>query len=312
MKKLLNLKRIRTYSLNLRPSKVHEQVLARPQAAGARFKDFWSGLPDVLAAKQLKELVQALINAKKENRCTLLMFGAHLIKCGLSPMVVELMRRGWIKALATNGASAIHDFELSVVGKTSEDVAEGLKDGRFGMARETGVFINASALQAARRNRGLGEVIGERIHRSSFPHKNTSLFATAFSLGLPATIHAAIGTDIVHQQPGCDGAAWGKATYTDFIKLATVVSGLDRGVVLNFGSAVILPEVFLKALTIARNLRHKVERITAANFDMIPQYRPRVNVVQRPTAGGGRGFLFSGHHEIMFPLLYQALVESSP
>jgi len=310
MKKLLNLKRIRTYSLKIRPSKVHEQALAHPQGPGARFKDFWGGLPHVLAAQQLKDLVQALIQAKKAGRTTLLMFGAHLIKCGLSPMVVDLMKRGWIKAIATNGASTIHDFELSMAGKTSEDVLEGLKDGSFGMARETGQFINSTVVRAARQGRGLGEILGERIHKSSFAHKNISLFGTAYALGLAATVHAAIGTDIVHQQPGCDGAAWGKATYTDFIRLATVVSGLDRGVVLNFGSAVILPETFLKALTIARNLGHRVGRITAANFDMLPQYRPRVNVVQRPTAGGGQGYLFSGHHEIMFPLLYQALVES--
>lgn len=273
------------------------------------FKDFYDSLPDILAGKSLKDLVKSIFRAKSLKKPVILSFGAHLIKCGLGPLVIDLCKRGVITALATNGASSVHDFEIACLGRTSEDVAERLKDGSFGMTAETGEFLNSAAKKAAEEGAGLGCVIGREIKKRRLANRSVSIFENAYELGVPITVHVAIGTDIIYQHPQCDGGAWGKASYADFLSFCSTVSGLGQGgVLMNFGSAVILPEVFLKSLTICRNLGYSVKDFTTANFDMIRQYRPRENIVTRPTMSGGRGFDFIGHHEIMFPLLYAAII----
>lgn len=311
----LSFDKVRTIPLKGRGSKVRLADLAQARALvrGASFRRFWNGLPHILAARDLKDLVARVRAARAKKKPVLMMFGAHFIKTGLSPVLLQLMREGWVTALAANGASAIHDFELAYAGNTSEDVAKNLADGSFGMARETGRFLNDAAKAAAAAGRGFGETFGQAVAESDFPNRELSLFAQAWRLGLPATVHAAIGTDIIYQHPGCDGAAWGAASYRDFRILAGVLTKLGNGgVVLHVGSAVILPEVFLKALTVARNLGYKVQDFTTANFDMYRMYRPTVNVVERPVLKGGKGYSFIGHHELLLPLLAQALVEGRP
>ncbi|MGH7949940.1 MAG: hypothetical protein ACREQF_11990, partial [Candidatus Binataceae bacterium] len=229
------------------------------------------------------------------------------LKVGLSPIICGLIRDRILNAVATTGAAIIHDFELAYAGRTSEDVGEGLADGSFGMAKETGEFLNHAAQLASAEGRGLGEVVGREIWNARFKHRDMSVFATAWRSGARATVHVALGADIIHMHPSADGAAIGRATMTDFHRLAEVVSELSRGVVVNLGSAVIMPEVFLKALNLARNLKRSVSNFTTADMDFIRQYRPRVNVVERPTAPGGRGIVLTGHHELMFPLLAVAV-----
>jgi deoxyhypusine synthase len=237
------------------------------------------------------------------------MSGAHPLKVGLGPLICDLIREGILSAIATNGAAIIHDFELAFAGRTSEDVGAGLDDGSFGMAAETGAFLNDAAKVAAREGRGLGEVVGREIDAARLKFRESSVFATAYRNGAPATVHLVIGADIIHMHPNADGAALGASTMNDFHRLAAVVAELSRGVVINLGSAVVMPEVFLKALNLARNLGRKVKSFTAADMDFIRQYRPRVNVVERPTRGGGRGIFLTGHHELMFPLIVAAVRE---
>jgi hypothetical protein len=305
----IDLTKIKTYPLSGRPSKVNTTLFAKKLKKPLSFKDFYNSLPDILAGKNLKDLVKSIFIAKRLGKPVILTFGAHLIKCGLGPLVVDLCKRGVITVLATNGASSVHDFEIACLGQTSEDVAERLKNGSFGMTFETGDFLNGAAKKAAAESLGLGCVIGREIKKKRLPNQAVSIFENAYDLGIPITVHVAIGTDIVYQHPQCDGASWGKASYSDFLDFCSSVSGLGRGgVLMNFGSAVILPEVFLKALTICRNLGYDVRDFTTANFDMIRQYRPRENIVSRPTMSGGRGFDFIGQHEIMFPLLYAAII----
>ena len=298
---MLNLKNVKRYPLAKRKSKVHLSIFANPVQ-----KEFLEIIPDVLAGKNFKELVKRIVIARKNKRPVIFMFGAHIIKCALSRFVIDMMKKNIITAIATNGASIIHDFELSYCGKTSEDVAEQLKNGKFGMAFETGKFINEAVKSGAERNLGLGETIGEMVNEKKLKFYNESIFGNAYKIKIPATVHAGIGTDIVYQHPECDGAAWGKTSYNDFLKFLEIVSKLEGGVILNFGSAVILPEVFLKALNLSRNLGHKVRNFTAANFDMNYQYRAFENIVSRPA--GNNGFYFIGHHEIMLPLLYRSLL----
>ena len=292
-----------------RPSKVHTEMFARPMRHPERFQDFWDAIPGILAGKNLKNLIKSIIKAREKNKPIIMTFGAHVIKCGLSPLLIDMARRGFITHFASNGASAVHDFELALSGQTSEDVAARLVDGSFGMTRETGEFLNNAASVAAREHNGLGATIGREIDKSRFSYRSLSVYANAWRLKVPFTTHVAIGTDIIYQHPQCDGAAWGQASYRDFLTFAETVSRMGSGgVLLNFGSAVILPEVFLKALTICRNLGHKVFNFTTANFDMIRQYRPYQNIVSRPTMDNGQGYDFTGHHEIMLPLLYSALL----
>ncbi|OGS46001.1 MAG: hypothetical protein A2539_06590 [Elusimicrobia bacterium RIFOXYD2_FULL_34_15] len=298
---VINIKKVKRYPLEKRESKVSINMLVTPDK-----KNLIKCMPDVLAGKNFKEVVKRIISAKKNKKPVIFMFGAHVIKCGLSRIVIDLMKKNVITAVSTNGASIIHDFELAYTGKTSEDVAIQLKKGEFGMSLETGKYINGAVKEGAKRNLGLGETIGNMINNKKLKFHRDSIFANAYNLKIPATVHAGIGTDIIYQHPECDGASWGKTSYNDFIKLTDIITKLEGGVVLNFGSAVILPEVFLKSLNLARNLGHKVNNFTACNFDMNYQYRAAENIVSRPT--GGSGFYFIGHHEIMLPLLYHSLL----
>lgn len=288
---------------------VRRNQLAEPLRAGASMRRFLDSLPDTLAARDLRDLSSAVARANRARRPFLLMSGAHPLKVGLGPVICAMLRDGIVSAIATNGAAIIHDFELAYAGRTSEDVGEGLADGSFGMARETGEFLNRAARIAASEGKGLGEIVGREIDRARLKFRNASIFATAWSMNAPATVHVTLGADIIHMHPSADGAAIGAATMNDFHRLTAVVSRLSRGVVLNLGSAVVMPEVFLKALNLARNLGGKVDAFTAADMDFIRQYRPRMNVVERPTAGRGRGIVLTGHHELMFPLLAAAIRE---
>ena len=299
----------RTSSLKHLARKVSRGQFAVPLAPGASMRDFFAALPSVLAADQFRQLATAIANAHRGRRTFLFMMGAHPLKAGLGPLIRELIRDRVISAIATNGAAIVHDFELAMIGRTSEDVAAQLLDGSFGMAEETGAFLNEAAKAAARDGIGLGAAVGRAIIGAKLKFRDTSIFAAACEAGVPATVHVTIGADIIHMHPAADGAAIGQATMTDFHRLAAVIAGLARGVVLNLGSAVVMPEVFLKALNLARNLGHRVNDFTAADMDFVRQYRPRMNVVERPTMGGGHGILLTGHHELMFPLLVAAVRE---
>jgi len=305
----IDLSKVKTYPVQQRPSKVHREELAQPFRRGDFFETFWQSLPNILAAKDLRELVQHLLSARERGKPVLMMMGAHVIKVGLSPLLLDLMRKNFVTGLAMNGAGVVHDTELALFGQTSEEVAEGLADGSFGMARETGEFINQAVAQGKALTQGFGEAVGAAL--AQIPNENQiSLLAAAYELDIPATIHVAIGTDIIHQHPNADGAAYGELSFRDFKIFTAQVGKLNEGgVVLNIGSRVLMPEVFLKALTICRNLNPPVNNFYTANFDMFAHYRPRVNVVQRPTLQGGKGYNFIGHHEIMIPLLAAALKE---
>jgi deoxyhypusine synthase len=235
--------------------------------------------------------------------------GAHPIKVGLSPVIIDLMEKKIITAIATNGACIIHDFELSFIGHTSEDVGEELQKATFGMARETGRYLNRAIKEGVRKGYGIGKSVGELISKSRFKFKEKSIFASAYELNLPATVHIAIGTDIIHMHPDAEGSTLGEGSFSDFRLLCSVVSDLEGGVYINLGSAVIMPEVFLKALTVSRNLGNRVENITTVNMDFIQHYRPRENVLKRPTINKGSAYALTGHHEIMFPLLAAAIIE---
>ena len=301
--------RARTRKLASLSRIVSRGQLATPLGAGASMRRFLDGLPDVLAARDLCALARAIARAHRSGRAFLMMSGAHPIKVGLGPIICGLLRDGILTAIATNGAAIIHDFELAVAGRTSEDVGAGLADGSFGMAEETGVFLNRAARLAADENKGLGEIVGREIDRARLKFRAASIFATAYRRGTPATVHVALGSDITHMHPAADGRAIGAATMNDFHRLAAVAGTLSRGVVLNLGSAVIMPEVFLKALNLARNLGRNARNFTAADMDFMHQYRSRRNVLERPTETGGTSIALTGHHEIMFPLLAVAVRE---
>lgn len=304
-----NLKGIRTYSIKKRKSKVKKEFLAGLYKKGSSFKEFISCIPDILQAKALRELATAIVDARRQKRPVVLGMGAHGIKVGLSPLINDLINKGIITAIATNGACIIHDFELSFAGHTSEDVHEEIKTGMFGMAEETAKFLNRAIKDGAKKGQGIGRSVGELIEKKRFPYRELSIFRTAFLKDIPATVHVAIGTDIIHMHPSADGAAIGRASLIDFRLFVSVVSDLEGGVYINLGSAVIMPEVFLKALTIARNLGHRVQNIVTVNMDFIQHYRPRENVLIRPTSLGGRYYAITGHHEIMFPLLTAMIIE---
>lgn len=300
----IEIENVRLYSIAERRSKVELDFLGKPCDGQAAFAEWWKTLPKTLAAKDLKNISLEILRTRRKNKPVIVMMGAHVIKVGLSPVLIDLMECGIITALAMNGAGIIHDSELALFGKTSEDVAENLSDGTFGMAKETGEFINCAVRKGLKAGLGLGETLGKELVAGKAANLDISLLAQAYRLQIPVTVHVAIGTDIIHQQPSMNGCATGELTLRDFRIFAGQVSGLGRGgVVLNIGSTVILPEVFLKALTVARNLGYPCRRFTTANFDMIQHYRPRVNVVQRPTLKGGKGYQITGHHEIMIPLL---------
>ncbi|MCU0651558.1 MAG: hypothetical protein MUC39_01265 [Candidatus Omnitrophica bacterium] len=306
----INLKKIKTYPLKKRSSKVKLSNFAHPPLPGKSFSRFFQSLPDILKAKDLHAVVDAVVKARKSAKPVILMCGAHVIKCGLNPVLIELIRKRIITCLALNGACVIHDFELSLQGETSEDVTENLKYGKFGMGRETADFINYAVKDGVLAGFGIGESVAKKIADSKLPHKKLSLIYNAYKNHIPVSVHVAIGTDIIHQHASFDGSATGEGSIRDFYRLTECVRGLNNGgVVLNFGSAVIMPEVFLKALNLARNLGFPVKNFTTANFDMIYQYRPAQNVVIRPVSSGGKGYYIIGHHEIMLPLLAQAIIE---
>jgi len=307
----IDLRNVRTISIRDRKSKVAVDTFAQPPREGQSFRDFWNSLPDILKGAELRELVGHVVTARSElNKPVIWMMGAHVIKCGLSPVVIDLMQRGVITALAMNGAGAIHDVELAYWGQTSEDVGTNLENGTFGMSRETAAVLNETVRLDRNPEDGFGEVLGRRIVDENPRFKHLSLLGMAYELGVPVTVHVAIGTDIVHQHPNADGADIGARSMRDFRILAQLLTDLGNGgVVLHVGSTVILPEVFLKALTVVRNIGYPAENFYTANFDMIQHYRPRVNVVQRPTSRGGKGYQFTGHHELMIPLLAAGIVE---
>lgn len=307
--KPVSLKAVTSYSLCSRKSKASITAAAGIHNKGDSFHDFLKTLPDYLAARDFKDVVRAVVSARKNNRPVILGMGAHPVKVGLSPVIIELLRREIVTAIATNGACAIHDFEMALAGQTSEDVGPELCKGTFGMARETGRGLNLAIRRGVKKGQGIGRAVGECIRKGRFPHKGSSIFSMAAGLDVPLTVHVAIGTDIIHMHPEADGAALGEGSMTDFRLFASVVSDLSGGVYINLGSAVILPEVFLKALNIARNLGNTVENFTTVNMDFIQHYRAKENVLKRPTAMNGRNYALTGHHEIMFPLLAAAVME---
>ena len=310
--KEIELSGLRTYAMAKRPSKVATTAEAKPPRAGMSMAEFLEGLPALLKAEELKAVARAIVAARKKAKPVIVMLGGHVIKTGCGPVLADMTTQGFITHLASNGSAAVHDTELACCGRTSEDVAVQLRDGSFGMAADTAALINDGARRAVREGEGFGEAVGALLIERRAPFVQRALLARAYEMRIPYTLHVALGTDIVHQHAQTDGAAIGEASLRDFRILAETVSHLGQGgVVLNLGSAVILPEVFLKALAVARNLGHNVFDFTSANFDMIQHYRPRVNVVERPTQDGGRGFALTGHHEIMIPLLAAAVYEMS-
>jgi hypothetical protein len=311
MKKLepISLKGIKTYGLSERPCKVSHQSFGKPWEPGGSLKEFVDRLPRILAGQDLRDVAAAWVKAHRQGRPVLLGMGAHPIKVGLAPVLIDLLRRGLITGVALNGAGIIHDAEVAMVGRTSEDVDEVLGCGAFGMARETAEFLNGAIAWGGQNNLGLGEAVGRRLLESKFLHLDLSLVAAAAALEVPLTVHVAVGTDIIHLHPSVAPEALGAATHRDFRLFAAMVSELEGGVFMNLGSAVIIPEVFLKAVTLARNLGHKVAPLTTVNLDFMQHYRPLTNIVRRPTAGAGRGFAITGHHEIMFPLLAALVIE---
>jgi len=308
--KPLDLGAIKTYPLASRKSKVSLADFGHPFAKGGSFDDFLKGLPKILAGESLRALVTEIERARARGKPIIWGIGAHVIKVGLSPVLVDLMESGFVTSLAMNGAGIIHDFEVARVGATSEEVGDGLGTGEFGMARETAEELNEAIRRGDSQGLGLGAAVGRHIEESNSPHKRASLLASAHRLSLPATVHVAIGTDIIHMHPGCDPGAVGRLTHLDFRILAGEVSRLGGGgVYLNVGSAVLLPEVFLKAVSVARNLGADLTDFATANLDFIQSYRPQTNVVNRPTKGVGRGYSLTGHHEILVPLIAAALKE---
>ena len=306
----LDLGGVRTYPLASRKSQVTRADFGRPLPRGARVTELLDALPRILGGQALRGLAADVLRARSLGKPILWGLGAHVIKVGLSPVLADLMEKGFVTGLALNGAGVVHDFELAVAGHTSEDVSAGLGSGEFGMARETGEEVNRAIVEGDRDGLGLGAAVGRYLTARKPPHLDVSLLAAAHRLGLPATVHVAVGTDIVHMHPACDPAALGRATHLDFRLFAAEVARLGGGgVYLNVGSAVMLPEVFLKAVTLARNLGHTITDFTTANLDFIQSYRPNTNVVERPTSGVGRGYSLTGHHEILVPLLAAALVE---
>ena len=309
----VDLAAVRTVPIARRSNKVRAEEFASPPPGGKRtFAAFLASLPDVLVARDFVRVIDAIAQAKQRDRAVVVMLGGHVVKTGLAPLLIDLMRRGIITHLAMNGSAAIHDYEIARFGGTSEDVAAGLRDGTFGMAEETGRGLNDAFTAGMREKLGMGESVAVALESiAELAHPELSVILGAHRLGLPVTVHAALGAEIIHQHPAANGAAIGDTSHRDFRRLAASLPFLhDGGVVLNLGSAVIMPEVFLKALTIARNLgAGKPTGFTTCDLDMQRHYRPRVNVVQRPTLEGGNGYEITGHHELMVPLLAWGVVE---
>jgi len=303
---------ITTYPLKSRRSKSRVEDFARPAPSGGSIGAFVESLPNILAGADFKAVVRAMVEAKRTGAGIVWGLGAHVIKTGLGPVLVDLMERGFVSAIATNGAAIIHDFEVALVGATSEDVDEALGPGRFGMAEETGRLLNEAITGGVASGRGIGQAITSFLAAKQPQYARTSVLAAAARLQIPLTVHVAIGTDIIHMHPAASGAALGEGSLRDFRYFVSAVARLERGVYLNCGSAVVLPEVFLKAVALARNRGIGLAELTTVNLDVIRSYRAQTNVVSRPTAGTGRGYSLVGHHEIMIPLLAAAVREATP
>ena len=299
---------LRTYSLESRKSKVKVKDFARVLRGEESLSRFIDSLPDVLAAKDFKQFLHLMGKAREKKKAVIFALGAHVIKVGLNPILIDLMKRGWITSLALNGAGIIHDFEIAYSGQTSEDVSDQLKEGRFGMAQEPGEMLNQAIISGAEEDLGLGEAVGRMLAASDLSYKNLSLLANSYELEIPTTIHVAIGTDTIHFHPQSKGEALGKTSLRDFFLFCSLLEKINGGgIFVNIGSAVVLPEVFLKAVTFIRNKGISLTGFTTAVFDFIHHYRPYQNVVKRPVAEKGTGFYFIGHHELMLPLLAAAL-----
>ncbi len=304
---------VSTYPLESRKSKVNVGMFAKAMDGSENIPGFISKLPHILAAEALRKLVRAVLYARASRKPIVWGLGGHVIKVGLGPVLVDLMESGFVTGIAMNGSAAIHDFEVALQGTTSEEVEEQIGEGRFGMARETGEYMNAAIAESADRGIGMGEGLGLFINSGEaqgirFAHPSASVLAEAYTRHIPVTVHVAIGTDIIHAHPMASGMALGEATYRDFRLFCSMARDLDEGgVYLNVGSAVVLPEVFLKAVSIVRNLGHRLEEFTTANLDFIQHYRPTQNVLKRPTRNSGQAIALTGHHEIMVPLIAAAL-----
>ncbi len=303
---------VRTYPLATRKSKSNATDFARPYAQGSGMSAWVDSLPDILAAADFKAVLEAILRARRDDRGLLWGIGAHVIKTGLSPVIIDLMTRGYVSAVATNGAGVIHDFELALCGATSEEVDEALGPGRFGMAEETGRQLNAAINEGVARGLGIGQAVGAWLRNVAPAFERLSLLASAHRMGVPVTVHIGIGTDVIHMHPDASGAALGEGSLRDFRYLVSNVARLGGGIYLNCGSAVVLPEVFLKAVALARNKGVTLDGLTTVNMDFVRLYRPQTNVVQRPVAGIGKGYSLVGHHEILIPLLAAALVDKGP
>jgi len=304
---------LKTVPIGERGGKVQIEHFARPYQKGDGVARLLDSLPKLLSADAFRGVLDAMRRAKQQKRAILWGMGGHVVKCGLADVLLDLMRRGWVTGFVMNGAASIHDFEIAIAGQTSEDVEAVLPDGRFGAAEETGRDMNASLTEGARDGLGMGEALGRRLEKLARPEfAKHSILASAYRANVPVTVHVAVGADTPHTHPAADGPAIGATTHHDFRLLCSLVRGLnDGGVYLNVGSAVVLPEVFLKAVSVVRNLGYPLANFTTANFDFLQHYRPRLNVVERPHAkSGGQGFAVTGHHELMIPLLAAALIES--
>ncbi len=304
------LQRVETYSIHERQHKVGVTDFVDP-AVWRRGSALRALFPKVLKGLDIAAIVDDFVAARRQGRSCLLAMGAHVIKCGLNPLLIDMMQRGWLQGLVLNGAGVIHDLEVALIGATSEDVAHNLGSGAFGMVAETPLLIHDALKAYDSAHVGMGQALAQAVAEGDFLHKDYSLLASAYQYGVPVTVHVAIGADTIHMHPSIDAALLGQATYRDFQRLTLLLRGLhDGGCYWNVGSAVILPEVFLKALTLCRNTGHAVERFTTVNLDMIQHYRPEFNVIRRPTQDGGKGYALTGHHEIMLPLLYALIAEA--
>jgi hypothetical protein len=300
---------VRTYPLASRKSKANRVDFAKPYPPGGGIRGLVSAMPSILASADFRAVVAAIREAHAGGRGIVWGLGAHVIKTGLSPVLIDLMSRGYVSAIATNGAGVIHDFEIALSGATSEDVDEALGPGRFGMAEETGRQLNAAINDGVKKGLGLGQSVAQWLDALKPPHADVSVLAAAARLGVPVTVHVGIGTDIIHMHRDASGAAIGEGSLRDFRYFVSNVARLERGVYLNCGSAVILPEVFLKAVALARNQGRSLDGLTTVNLDFARLYRPETNVVSRPVAGVGKGYALTGHHEIMIPLLAAAILD---
>jgi deoxyhypusine synthase len=307
--KPIDLKGVKTYPLAERKSKVDDSDFAKIWQKGSNFQSFLDGLPNILAGSQIKTVISAIATAYRNKKTIIFGMGAHVIKVGLNPIVIDLMQRGIITSVAMNGAGIVHDLEIAMAGQTSEDVAAALADGSFGMVKETCAFLSDATARSSETGAGLGRAVGQAILDHQLPLAHKSILAAGARLGIPVTVHVAIGTDIIHMHPGFDPEKAGGASHRDFRLLASIVASLEKGVYLNVGSAVILPEVFLKATTLVRNLGYTLDDFTTVNLDFIKHYRPLTNVVGRPTARGGQGINLVGHHELMIPLIAAGVIE---